>query len=85
MLMENPKIRIESDGLVTEVYFEGEKIEKACLADFVFHAEPMQVVCEVEKIKLDENGEIIFDGDEVVKEKLSLITFKGEKNDRTRN
>lgn len=27
--MENPKIRIESDGIITEVYYMGEEI-KAC-------------------------------------------------------
>lgn len=36
MLMENPKIRIESDGLVTEVYFEGKKNRKGLFGRFCF-------------------------------------------------
>ena len=32
--MENPKLRIESDGIVTEVYIDGIKVEKATMAEF---------------------------------------------------
>ena len=85
--MENPKIRIESNGYITEVYFNGKKIENARLLDFIFHAEPLEVLCEAKKVKLDENGEVVFDGDEVVTESLLLVdTRKGEiNNDRARN
>ena len=54
--MENPKLRIESDGEVTEVYIDGKKVDKATMADFKFHAEPLHVECEIERYVLDANG-----------------------------
>ena len=56
--MENPKLRIESDGIVTEVYIDGIKVEKATMADFIFHAEPQHVECEIERYLLNDNGSI---------------------------
>lgn len=45
--MENPKVRIESDGHITEVYIDGKKVDRATMIDF--HAEPNSVVCKYEK------------------------------------
>ena len=56
--MENPKLRIESDGVVTEVYIDGIKVKKAAMADFVFHAEPQHVECEIERYLLNDDGSI---------------------------
>ena len=51
--MENPKIRIESNGHITEVWIDGQKVKKATMADFEFHAEPWEVYFELEKYQLD--------------------------------
>lgn len=72
--MQNPKIRIESDGHVTEVWIDGEKVSKnATMLDFNFHAEPLQVYCEIEKYKLDKDGNKIIENDEMLKEKVVAI------------
>jgi hypothetical protein len=34
--MENPKLRIESDGKHTEIYIDGKQIERVTDIDFVF-------------------------------------------------
>ena len=56
--MENPKLRIESDGSITEIYIDGKKVDKATMADFTFHAEPQYVECEIERILLNDDGSI---------------------------
>lgn len=56
--MENPKLRIESDGAITEVYIDGKKVDKATMANFSFHAEPQHVECEIERILLNDDGSI---------------------------
>lgn len=66
--MENPKIRIESNGLSTEVWIDGKKVEKATMADFKFHAELLEVYCEIEKYQLDENEKPIVKNGELLKE-----------------
>ena len=73
--MKNPKLRIESDGEITEVYIDGKKVEKATMADFHFHAEPGYVECEVERILLDVDGSIRLnkDGTEVLKVAESIF------------
>ena len=71
--MENPKIRIESDGHITEVWIDGQKVEKATMADFEFHAEPWEVYCELEKYQLDKDGEIIVKNDEPLKENIVVV------------
>lgn len=71
--MDNPKIRIESDGHITEVWIDGEKVEKATMADFEFHAEPFKVYCELEKYQLDKDGEIIVKNDELLKENIVVV------------
>lgn len=71
--MENPKIKIESDGNITEVWIDGQKVEKATMADFEFHAEPFEVYCELEKYQLDKNRKIIVKNNELLKEKMVVI------------
>lgn len=71
--MDNPKIRIESDGHITEVWIDGQKVEKATMADFEFHAEPWEVYCELQKYQLDENGFPIVNNDELLKENVVVI------------
>lgn len=76
--MENPKIRIESNGRITEVWIDGQKVEKATMADFEFHAEPLEVYCEIEKYKLDKDGNKIIENDEMLKEKVVVINTMRE-------
>ena len=71
--MDNPKIRIESDGHITEVWIDGQKVEKATMADFEFRAEPWEVYCKLEKYQLDKDGGIIVKNDEPLKEKIVVI------------
>ena len=71
--MENPKIRIESDGNVTEVWIDGQKVGKATMADFEFHAEPFEVYCELEKYQHDKDGNLIVKNDELLKENIVVI------------
>lgn len=71
--MENPKIRIESDGHITEVWIDGQKVEKATMADFEFHAEPFEVYCELEKYQLDKDGGIIVKDYEPLKENIVIV------------
>lgn len=56
--MKNPKLKIESDGAITEVYIDGKKVDKATMADFTFHAEPQYVECEIERYLLNDDGSI---------------------------
>lgn len=74
--MENPKIRIESDGYVTEVWIDGQKVKNTTMADFKFHAEPFEVYCELEKCQHDKDGNIIVKNDEILKENIVVIDTK---------
>lgn len=69
--MENPKLRIESNGTVTEIYIDGVKIKNA--TECLFHAEILNVKCEIEKYKTDENGKIIIENDDTIKESISVF------------
>ena len=71
--MDNPKIRIESNGHITEVWIDGQKVEKAIMADFEFHAEPFEVYCELEKYQIGEKGNIIIENGELLKENMVVI------------
>lgn len=69
---EKPKIRIESDGHLTQVWIDGERVsDKATTIDF--HAEPLEVYCEIEKFKLDEKGNRIVENDDLLREKVVVI------------
>lgn len=70
--MENPKIRIESDGRYTQVWVDGEKIsDRVCAIDF--HAEPNEVYCETEEYVKDKDGKHIIKNDEVLREKVVIL------------
>ena len=70
--MENPKIRIESDGHITEVWIDGEKIsDKACMIDF--YAEPCEVYCEIEEYRIDKKGKKIIENNVLLKDKVIVI------------
>lgn len=71
--MDNPKIRIESDGCITEVWIDGEKVERATMADFTFHAEPFEVYCEIELYKTDKDGTPVVENQEIPKEYMVVI------------
>lgn len=72
--MENPKIRIESDGYMTQVWIDGEKVSaNSTMVDFNFHAEHLEVYCELEKYKLDEKGNKIIENDELLRERVVVI------------
>jgi len=70
--MENPKIRIESDGHYTQVWVNGEKIsDRACAIDF--HAEFQQVYCEIEKYVYDTDGNKVIVDDDALREKVVVV------------
>lgn len=70
--MENPKIKIESDGITAKVYLNGEKI--SCpLLDFVFHGDVengIHIKWDGVIHKLDENGITLVENDEIVTEEF---------------
>lgn len=72
--MDNSKIRIESDGYLTHVWIDGERVSNnATMLDFNFHAEPLRVYCEIEQYRLDKDGNKIIKNDELLKEKMVVI------------
>ena len=70
--MENPKLRIESDGYITEVYIDGKKVEKAFLCEFT--AECQDVNCLIERRKTDCNGKIVLNSQKTAVE--NEVAFK---------
>ena len=77
--MENPKLRIESDGRITEVYIDGKKVNRATMADFHFHAEPFDVKFTYEKYATDKSGKIKIENNETVRE-IHEMKFEKEKS-----
>ena len=75
--MINPKLRIESDGIITEIYIDGVKVERA--TECLFHAEPVEVICNVEKFKIDKSENIVVKRNELAKELITV--FKTRKNE----
>ena len=71
--MENPKLRIESDGFITEVYIDGEKVKY--IASYDFHAEILKATCTIEKRIENEKGTIIPDTGKV---KIENLDFAGK-------
>jgi len=69
--MENPKLRIETDGKTTEIYIDGQQVLGACMLDI--HAEPFEVYCKLEKYKRDAEGQYIVEKDELLRESIILI------------
>lgn len=70
--MDNPKIVIMSDGITTELFVDGEKVNMATMADFHFHAEPMQADFEYEKYVLNEDRMPKVNNNELVTEKQRI-------------
>jgi hypothetical protein len=68
--MENPKIRIESDGNKTEVFVDGKKIDKS--TNIYFQADPVNIEhnvrCIITRYKADESGNYVIENGELVKE-----------------
>lgn len=72
--MEKPKIRIESDGYITKIWIDGEKVsDNATMADFKFHAEPREVYCEIEQYVLDGKGNKVIENNNLLREKVVVI------------
>ncbi len=68
--MENPKIKIESDGVTAIVYLNGEKIKCTQLD---FHGDiknGLHIKWDGVMQKLNENGTVCVENDEVVTEKF---------------
>ena len=53
--MDNPKLKIESDGNNTEVYFDGKKIESAISVTFS-HSQGANPVAYTDVMFLNEDG-----------------------------
>ena len=70
--MENPKIMIQSDGRITELYINGEKVEKAIMADFRFYAEPFYTTLDYKKYQTDESGKAKVENNEFLIESFHL-------------
>lgn len=76
--MDNPKIKIESDGIATEVYLNGERISDT-LIDFSFRAHidtGLHVEYGGERFKRDKNGKAIIENNEIVTEKFCYDSHK---------
>ncbi len=68
--MKNPKIKIESDGITTIVYLNGEEI-KCKQLDFHGDVENgLHIKWDGVMCKSDENGMTLIENDEVVTEKF---------------
>lgn len=75
--MDNPKIRIESDGIRTEVYLDGEKVDSCISLDF--HAtvdDGIHVEWNGEKHKKDDNGKLVIENDDIVTEEFHYDSRK---------
>lgn len=68
--MDNPKIRIESNGICTEVYLDGEKIRCTQLDFHGDVAGGLHINWKGLMQKLDENGNPYIENDEVATEKF---------------
>ena len=76
--MENPLIRIDSNGSQTEIYYNGEKIKYG--KQILFFAVPFDVRCEVEKIKI-ENGKVVLNKNHDQIETENLVLFESDEID----
>ena len=76
--MENPLIRINSNGRQTEVYYNGEKIKYG--KQVLFFAVPFDVFCEVFKHKV-ENGKPVFNKNNEEFEIENVVLFKSNEID----
>lgn len=69
--MENPKIKIESDGIKTVVYLDGKKVERCTAINFHADVEDaIHVQWSGTTQKEDENGHLIVENDEIATEEF---------------
>lgn len=69
--MDNPKIKIESDGMRTFVYLDGKEIKHGTSINFHADVENgIHVQWNGTKHKEDENGHLIIENDEVATEEF---------------
>lgn len=68
--MDNPKIRIESDGIATIVYLNGERVRCTSLDFHGDVAGGIHVEWDGIFIKEDENGKTLIENGEVVTEEF---------------
>lgn len=76
--MDNPKIRIESDGQTAEIHLDGEKI-KSPLLDFSFHGDVehgIHLKWDGVLHKLNENGMAYVENDEIATEEFHYDSKK---------
>lgn len=71
--MDNPKIRIESDGKTAEVFLDGKEIS-ATLLNFYFHGnvgkKGVCITWNGEMYKRDEKGRLCIENNELVMERF---------------
>lgn len=70
--MDNPKIKIESDGITAVVYLNGKHI-KGKLIDFSFHGDAennIHIKWDGTFLKRDEKGRPCIENDEIVTEEF---------------
>ncbi len=69
--MENPKIKIESDGIRTIVYLDGKKVERCTSINFHADVEDsIRAQWSGTTQKEDENGHLIIENDEIATEEF---------------
>lgn len=59
--MENPQIRIESDGKITKLWVNGEQQHN--LTSLTFEASVGEAYCEVKEHVIDDNGNFVLNDD----------------------
>lgn len=65
--MENPKIRIESDGIRTYVYLDGKEVKHCTSLNFHANVDNgVYVQWNGTMLTEDENGHLIIENDEIV-------------------
>lgn len=75
--MDNPKIKIESDGVRTEVYLDGEKVDSCTSLNFHATVENgIHVTWNGTKHKKDESGHLIVENDEIMTEEFCYDSHK---------
>lgn len=80
--MENPKIRIESDGRTARVCLDGEEIKTTTLIDFSFHADAddgIRIQWDGMFNKTNEHGVCYAIGDEIAAESFHYDSKEAER------
>lgn len=75
--MDNPKIRIESDGIRTIVYLDGKEVERCMSLNFHANVENgVHVQWSGTRQKEDENGHLIIENDKISTEEFRYDSHK---------